>query len=54
MTFPLGEYLINKMRTYYYFEKNPPVPEKAHFTLPDPGFGIDLDEAKTESKTVIK
>jgi L-alanine-DL-glutamate epimerase-like enolase superfamily enzyme len=55
MTFPLAEYLINKMRTYYYFEKNPPVPEKAHFTLPQgPGFGIELDEAKIESKTAIK
>ena len=55
MTFPLAEYLIIKMRTYYHFEKNPPVPVKAHFTLPQgPGFGIELDEAKIESKTVIK
>lgn len=55
MTFPLAEYLINKMRTYYYFEKDAPVPKKAHFTLPQgPGFGIELDEAKIESKTVIK
>jgi L-alanine-DL-glutamate epimerase-like enolase superfamily enzyme len=55
MTFPLAEYLINKMKSYYHFEKNPPVPQKAHFPLPQaPGFGIDLDPAKIESKTVLK
>jgi L-rhamnonate dehydratase len=47
MTFPLAEYLINKMRTYYHFEKNPPVPARAHFALPrGSGFGIELDAGK--------
>jgi L-alanine-DL-glutamate epimerase-like enolase superfamily enzyme len=55
MTFPLGEYLINKMRSYYHFEKNPPTPERAHIPLPQgPGFAIELDPAKIESKTVLK
>lgn len=48
---PLAEYLILKMRSYYHFEKNPPVVEKAHFALPDrPGFGIELDDSKVESR----
>jgi L-alanine-DL-glutamate epimerase-like enolase superfamily enzyme len=55
MTFPLAEYLINKMRNYYHFEKNPPVPIRAHFALPQrPGFGIELDPAKIESQTVLR
>lgn len=54
MTFPLGEYLIHKMSTYYHFEKNPPVPVKAHLTLTErPGFGIELDPAKIESQTAL-
>jgi len=52
---PLAEYLILKMRSYYHFEKHAPVPEKAHFTLPDgPGYGIEWDEAKIESKEKMK
>jgi len=55
MTFPLGEYLINKMKSYYHFEKNPPVPERAHIALPQtPGFSIELDPSKIESKMVLK
>lgn len=55
MTFPMAEYLINKMRTYYHFEKNPPAPVKAHFALPQgPGFGIEFDPAKVESQTVLR
>jgi L-rhamnonate dehydratase len=55
MTFPLGEYLINKMSSYYHFEKNAPFPEKAHLTLPTtPGFGIELDPAKIESQKQLK
>src|ERR1700722_5168187 len=47
MTFPLGEYLINKMRHFYHFEKDAPFPERAHFSLPTgPGFNIELDPAK--------
>lgn len=48
---PLAEYLILKMRSYYHFEKHPPVPKNAHFALPDaPGYGIELDDAKVESR----
>lgn len=51
MTFPMGEYLINKMRHFYHFEKNAPFPVKAHLLLPTtPGFGIELDPAKIESQ----
>ena len=55
MTFPLGEYLINKMRHYYHFEKHPPAPNRAHLTLPaGPGFNIELDPAKIDSQTTLR
>jgi L-rhamnonate dehydratase len=55
MTFPLGEYLILKMRHYYHFESNPLFPERAHIALPTgPGFNIQLDPAKIESQTILK
>jgi L-rhamnonate dehydratase len=55
MTFPLGEYLINKMRHYYHFESNPLAPEKAHIALPTgPGFNVQLDPAKIESQIILK
>jgi L-alanine-DL-glutamate epimerase-like enolase superfamily enzyme len=55
MTFPLAEYLVNKMRTYYHFEKNPPKPVNARLKLPQtPGFGIEWDPAKIEKQTVLK
>jgi L-rhamnonate dehydratase len=55
MTFPLGEYLINKMRHYYHFETNPLVPDKAHIALPTgPGFNVQLDSSKIESQTTLK
>jgi L-rhamnonate dehydratase len=51
---PLAEYLILKMKSYYHFEKNPPVLANAHFTLPDaPGYGIELDDAKIESRELM-
>ena len=51
---PLAEYLILKMQSYYHFEKNPPVLTRAHFALPDtPGYGIELDDAKVESREQI-
>jgi L-alanine-DL-glutamate epimerase-like enolase superfamily enzyme len=54
MTFPLAEFLAIKMRTYYYFEENPPMPVRAHFALPtEPGFGITLDESKIESRAAL-
>ncbi len=55
MTFPLGEYLINKMRHYYHFESNPLIPDKAHIALPTgPGFNVQLDPAKIESQSILK
>jgi L-rhamnonate dehydratase len=55
MTFPLAEYLIIKMGSYYHFEKDPPVPHRAHFALPQrPGFGIEFDQSKIESQTVLR
>jgi L-rhamnonate dehydratase len=54
MTFPLAEFLVIKMRTYYHFEMNPPMPVRAHFAVPtEPGFGITLDESKIESRTTL-
>ena len=51
---PLAEYLILKMQSYYHFEKTPLVLKNAHFTLPDaPGFGIELDEGKVESRQLL-
>ncbi len=55
MTCPLAEYLILKMRSYYHFEKHPPLPVKARIALPEgPGFGIELDAAKVEKQSVFQ
>jgi L-alanine-DL-glutamate epimerase-like enolase superfamily enzyme len=54
-TCPLVEYLITKMRSYYFFEKHQPTPVNGRIELPDrPGFGIELDESKIESREVWK
>ncbi len=54
MTFPIGEYLVNKMKHYYHFESNPLVPERAHILLPTgPGFNVQLDPSKIESRRVL-
>lgn len=54
MTFPLGEYLVIKMRHYYHFEKNPLVVERAHIAQPTgPGFDIELDAAKIERQRLL-
>jgi L-alanine-DL-glutamate epimerase-like enolase superfamily enzyme len=51
MTFPLGEYLINKMRHFYHFEVHPPFPQRAHFQLPvGAGFNITLNDANIDSR----
>jgi L-rhamnonate dehydratase len=51
---PLAEYLILKMQSYYHFEKHPPELQHAHFSLPDtPGYGIELDDAKIESRQLM-
>src|ERR1700737_804824 len=34
MTFPLAEFLVIKMRSYYHFEKHPPMPVRAQLFLP--------------------
>ena len=51
MTFPLAEFLVIKMRSYYHFEKHPPMPVRAQLFLPTgPGFNIELDPAKVEAQ----
>jgi len=51
---PLAEYLILKMQSYYHFEKNAPAPKAAHLELPEgPGFGIEFDDAKIESRQLL-
>ena len=53
-TCPLVEYLFLKMESYHHFEKNPPKLDHARFALPDaPGFGIELDPAKIETRKVM-
>ncbi|MBC8472056.1 MAG: mandelate racemase [Planctomycetes bacterium] len=44
---PLVEYLIQKMNSYYDFEKHQPKPVNGILELSDrPGFGIEFDESK--------
>jgi L-alanine-DL-glutamate epimerase-like enolase superfamily enzyme len=46
---PLVEYLIQKMNSYYDFEKHQPKPVNGILELSDrPGFGIEFDESKIE------
>jgi L-alanine-DL-glutamate epimerase-like enolase superfamily enzyme len=55
MTCPLVEFLILKMASYYHFDKNPPVVVDGHLALNDkPGFGIELDDAKIEKRSLLK
>ena len=55
MTCPLVEYLINKMRSWYLFEKHELKPVDGRIALPDrPGFGIELDEAKIDRQTLME
>ncbi len=52
---PLAEYLILKMQSYYHFERNPPVVKQAHLALPEaPGYGIELDEGRVESRNLMR
>jgi len=54
LTFPMGEYLINKMKHYYHFEKHPPFPRNAHLALPTgPGFDIEWNPANIESQKIL-
>jgi L-rhamnonate dehydratase len=51
-TCPLVEFLISKMRSYYYFEKHQLTPVNGMIELPDrPGFGIELDPARITART---
>lgn len=53
-TCPLVEFLITKMRSYYHFEKNPPVPVRGMIALPDrPGFGIEWDPARILAQEMV-
>jgi len=55
MTCPLVEYLINKMSSYYYFDKHPLQPVNGRIALPErPGFGMEIDAAKVEQQTLLK
>lgn len=50
-TCPLIEYLVHHMPRRHHFEVNPPHPEDGHIPVPvAPGFGIELDEGKIESR----
>lgn len=54
MTCPLVEFLINKMETYYYFDRHPPVVVDGELELSQrPGFGMALDESKIERRTQL-
>ncbi|MBI1356570.1 MAG: mandelate racemase [Acidobacteria bacterium] len=54
MTCPLVEFLILKMASYYYFDKHPPVPADGKLELLSrPGFGMELDEAKIDKRTLL-
>ncbi len=54
MTCPLNEVLINKMRDYYYFDKHPPTVVDGSLELADrPGFGMEIDEDKIESRELM-
>jgi len=51
MTCPLVEFLIHKMESYYYFDKHPPIPVDGKLALDErPGFGMEIDDAKVESR----
>ena len=55
MTCPLVEYLINKMQTYYYFEKDAPAVLDGKIHLSNrPGFGIEFDQSKIEKQSVVR
>jgi L-alanine-DL-glutamate epimerase-like enolase superfamily enzyme len=50
---PMAEYLIRSMPDRHHFEVNPPTPVGGGFDLPaGPGFGIELDDAKIDSRRV--
>ncbi|MCP5109483.1 MAG: mandelate racemase, partial [bacterium] len=55
MTCPLVEYLIDKMRNYYVFDKNQLHPVNGKIALPEwPGFGMELDDSKVEKRELVE
>ena len=55
MTCPMVEYLVNFVPEKCFFEKHPLRPVGGKITLPDrPGFGIELDDSKIESRKRMK
>ena len=49
------EYLVNFVPEKCFFEKHPLRPVGGRITLPDrPGFGIELDDSKIESRKRMK
>lgn len=48
---PLVEYLITKMRSYYFFEAHQLTPVNGFIELPDrPGFGIEFNQSRIEKR----
>lgn len=54
-TCPMVEYLISKMRSYYFFERRPLEVVNGRIELPGtPGFGIEIDPSKVEKQEPFK
>ncbi|HYZ85682.1 MAG TPA: enolase C-terminal domain-like protein [Bryobacteraceae bacterium] len=54
-TCPLVEYLVSKMQSYYFFEKNVLKPVAGKVKLPEgPGFGIELNDSVIQSRSRFK
>ena len=52
---PMGEFLNDKMQSYYYFEQDDLQPKDGRIALSDkPGLGLAWDESKIEEKTVVE
>jgi L-alanine-DL-glutamate epimerase-like enolase superfamily enzyme len=48
---PLGEYLVLKMNSYYYFDRNALSPKAGRVNLGDrPGFGMEIAGEHVESR----
>jgi L-rhamnonate dehydratase len=53
-TCPKIEYLVRSMPNRHHFEVSPPVPVGGTVALPQrPGFGIELDDAKIDERTLL-
>ena len=53
-TCPLVECLVNKLDSYYYFDPAAPLPKRGRIAIPDaPGFGMKLDDARIEKRTLM-